>query len=516
MSTLDNLRKSARRWLKALRANDPSARERLIRATPDAPPDPGLRDVQHALAREHGHPSWLALRRVLDERRPAASGDVEWFEARTEDFHRAYHTGDPEALARVGEYLGQPVTWQALRDDVRRRLERRPPAERPAWDLTLNDVRRFVAQSLGCDTWTELMETLRRSDPRSRSSAAAVTIPPHREDARSGMLFPVELRLTLPMELPDAVYGTTTQVWHMLVAARTGDIDAARTLVAELPLLARCEHNYMPPLHLAVREGHDEFVRFLLGQGAYTPAYRTYPYGETLLTMAEDRGHAAIAALLRDDAGRPDGAQAERRQVHGVGHIDFPADADRTRLEKLVGANALVSVEALLDRRPDLAHDDLAFYGEGILAMVANRRQQQMLELLWSRGARVPEIAKWGRFYYFKHEEVGALLLERGMNANHMTWHRTTLLHDVAGEGHLAKAHLLLRHEADLHVVDDEFRSTPLGFAARWGRPEMVRLLLEHGADPNAAGAEWATPLAWAVKKGHHAIASDLRAAGAR
>jgi ankyrin repeat protein len=64
--------------------------------------------------------------------------------------------------------------------------------------------------------------------------------------------------------------------------------------------------------------------------------------------------------------------------------------------------------------------------------------------------------------------------------------------------------------------VDDEFRSTPLGFAARWGRRDLVRLLLDHGADPNVAGADWATPLAWAEKKGHRAIAGDLRAAGAR
>jgi ankyrin repeat protein len=47
-------------------------------------------------------------------------------------------------------------------------------------------------------------------------------------------------------------------------------------------------------------------------------------------------------------------------------------------------------------------------------------------------------------------------------------------------------------------------------------RRDLVRLLLDHGADPNVAGAEWATPLAWAEKKGHRDIARDLRAAGAQ
>jgi uncharacterized protein len=54
MHTLDNLRKTAKRWLRALRANEAEARARLARAYPGAPDEPGLRDVQHALARERG------------------------------------------------------------------------------------------------------------------------------------------------------------------------------------------------------------------------------------------------------------------------------------------------------------------------------------------------------------------------------------------------------------------------------------------------------------------------------
>lgn len=64
MSTLDNLRKSARRWLKSIRAGDADARARLLRAWPDAPAEPSLRDVQHALARERGHQNWIALTRA--------------------------------------------------------------------------------------------------------------------------------------------------------------------------------------------------------------------------------------------------------------------------------------------------------------------------------------------------------------------------------------------------------------------------------------------------------------------
>ena len=73
--TLDSLRKEAKRWLAALRAPAPAnaeARLRLELALPDAPADPTLRDVQHAIAREHGFIGWLALKEAI-ERAAAAS-----------------------------------------------------------------------------------------------------------------------------------------------------------------------------------------------------------------------------------------------------------------------------------------------------------------------------------------------------------------------------------------------------------------------------------------------------------
>jgi uncharacterized protein len=51
VSSIDNLKKEAKRRLKALRQNDPAAT---------------LRGVQHALAREHGFESWAAMRRTVE------------------------------------------------------------------------------------------------------------------------------------------------------------------------------------------------------------------------------------------------------------------------------------------------------------------------------------------------------------------------------------------------------------------------------------------------------------------
>jgi len=77
VSTLDNFRREARRWLKAIHAGDAEAIRRLHRAHPRSPELPALRDVQHAVAREHGYQSWQALRTALDQRASYATATGE-------------------------------------------------------------------------------------------------------------------------------------------------------------------------------------------------------------------------------------------------------------------------------------------------------------------------------------------------------------------------------------------------------------------------------------------------------
>ena len=96
-SSLEALKKEAKRWLKALRAGDARARERLLAATSAAPATPALRDVQLALAREHGLPGWVALREALDDLALARRSQAE----RVEIVLRSAWQGDPAAAARI-------------------------------------------------------------------------------------------------------------------------------------------------------------------------------------------------------------------------------------------------------------------------------------------------------------------------------------------------------------------------------------------------------------------------------
>lgn len=71
-STIEALRREAKRWLKQIRAGDPAALARFNALMPGNTGNAVLRTVQQALARDHGHASWAALKQELADRDMAA------------------------------------------------------------------------------------------------------------------------------------------------------------------------------------------------------------------------------------------------------------------------------------------------------------------------------------------------------------------------------------------------------------------------------------------------------------
>jgi ankyrin repeat protein len=116
------------------------------------------------------------------------------------------------------------------------------------------------------------------------------------------------------------------------------------------------------------------------------------------------------------------------------------------------------------------------------------------------------------------------LILEHGVDADMADGAGYTVLHHLASdycrasnEERVIRATMLLDSGASLTKRDQLLKSTPLGWACRWGRIELVRLYLERGADALEVDAErWATPLAWATKRGHQAVIELLHSHGAR
>jgi len=123
--------------------------------------------------------------------------------------------------------------------------------------------------------------------------------------------------------------------------------------------------------------------------------------------------------------------------------------------------------------------------------------------------------------------ECFRLILQR-CHANLSGSFGRTILHDVVAMGRrdgvrdwvtedevLAFATTLLDAGARLDVRDDLLKSTPLGWACRWGRVTLVNLMLERDADPVETNAEpWATPTAWATSRHNDEVLAALRAHG--
>jgi ankyrin repeat protein len=335
----------------------------------------------------------------------------------------------------------------------------------------------------------------------------------HQDDIKQlAMIQPNELKLNLPMKIANGVMSTTTKVWEILVASKEGNIEKVKKLIDECPELIYAQYNYTPPIHFAVREGHKVLVKYLLANGANDPGYKFYPFQENLQTIANDKGLKEIESLL--DQYLSDPAMHKFRGDNG--EIFYNRTELELEFQKIVDEENLERTEEILKQHPEFAKDETFFWGEGILLFAVKENNRKMIDLLMSYGAKVPDILKWTQFYYFERLDGATYIMEKGMNPNTMSWQHVTILHDMAQKGFIDKAELLIKHGADINPIDEEYKSTPLGMAVRWGHVEMIKYLLSKNADVNKAGAAWATPLAWAKKKGHTAIEKILTDAGAK
>jgi hypothetical protein len=123
---------------------------------------------------------------------------------------------------------------------------------------------------------------------------------------------------------------------------------------------------------------------------------------------------------------------------------------------------------------------------------------------------------EWERTGYL---EIFKMILEHSGPPNAPLRNGATILHEIVTTGNhvtdeerVTFATAALDAGARLDIRDDILKSTPLGWACRWGREELVRLFLARGADPVERDADlWARPPSWAEKKGHDAIATILK-----
>jgi ankyrin repeat protein len=307
---------------------------------------------------------------------------------------------------------------------------------------------------------------------------------------------------------------------EICTACFIGDVERVRELLDQDPSLANRPSDYVTyyacsgtPLRNAAAAGHIEIVKMLLERGAdpNLPEEHIAPRGHALHS-AVCNGHIDIVKLLLEHGACPNvevESSADTLSA-ALGAAGYATERTQPMVDLLCSYGAARSVH-LLAHCNDLQTAAAVFAANPALAddpdALGNAAAHEGFVRLMLRYQ--PDLPK-RRSVGGKTREITELLFRHGMDPNKPNWLRITPLHHFAESGDVQNAAAFIEHGADLNARDEEFRSTPLGWAARCGKLRMVEFLLRRGAKPNLADDSpelaWATPLQWAIRRGHDQI----------
>ncbi len=273
-------------------------------------------------------------------------------------------------------------------------------------------------------------------------------------------------------------------------ACRNGDVGRVTNLLQKHPEVLDSpdrdtrfpypESQLWSPLYLAAMNGHGGLVKLLLGMDANPVAYEVAAqYHEHTYTgwtnVLRERGYDAIA---------------ERIEGAIVGRYGRPLG--ETGLQEAIRAGEMNRVRALLDEHPDYV-ERADRVGNTALHWAVAAGHLEITRLLLERGAHVDSqngdgrtpgvVALFGLHRYWRREEKPEILAELLQHGAQYT------ILIAAAVGDIERVRALLRKDpAQANELAPCYRR-PLSAAADKGYTEIVRLLLEHGADPNAREA---------------------------
>ena len=342
----------------------------------------------------------------------------------------------------------------------------------------------------------------------------------------------------------------------LVEAARAGDLEQVRALIADGVDVSAADADGATALHWAAFGDEVEIGRALIAAGARVD--EATRFDATPIALAAENASVAFLTLLLDAGADPDWANPEGETllmtVARSGRADavrllLDAGADPNRAESWRGQTALMwastenrleATEALIDAGADVHERSAGSLGFSPLLFAVRAGYIEMARLLLDAGANPDETLLDGTSALVLatkngHYELGAVLLDAGAdpNADDNGW---TALHEIKWTRRpnlgfnnpppivtgtmtdLEFVRKLAEHGADLNArmtkepnnryrnVLNRIGSTPFLLAAKGADVEMMRLLVELGADPLIPNEDGTTPLMVAAGVGIWAV----------
>jgi ankyrin repeat protein len=311
------------------------------------------------------------------------------------------------------------------------------------------------------------------------------------------------------------------------VAVRRNDMRTAHVLAGAVDKGWRSDHGDAP-LHWAVRSRHLKLVRVLVEHGAelnardgqgYTPLDVAVKYAKEKDIIEFLKSKGAEGTLREKAPTRADISEEELlAKVRGIlsegGNVNVQDHAGRTALHTGCQYGYRDAVDFLLAKgaSPNIGNE----IGFTALHYAVMFGQLEIAKTLIDHGANVnaKDSDQGCTPIYFvlmaKHNEIEllTLLLDNGADWRvSPEFEGLTPLHMAVGQRDPVALRLLLARGAD-PKVKDKTGETHLHRAARVGYDDMVKLLIEVGAEVNATDSRGMTPLDWAVAGGEKAAAA--------
>ncbi|KAK6534041.1 hypothetical protein TWF281_005380 [Arthrobotrys megalospora] len=313
---------------------------------------------------------------------------------------------------------------------------------------------------------------------------------------------------TLNINTPDHLSNMTP----LMFAAKQGFVECVRLLLAEQYLaIDRRDRNGCTAFHLATLEGHFEIVQLLFSHGADTAADEPLKK-MTALHMAANRGDEKIVRLLLDQ-----GLDVERQDSTGRTPLDLASAFGYTGVVTMLlakGAEVFVSPWTQRDRQ----------HGRTAVRPAAKNGHLSVLKLLFEHrenGLLIQEPQGWednrGICLYEaianRHEDIVEYIMDpTAEDRLGQIYAKSTVVQVAIRTENLSMVQLILKKRT---IVDDTRRTWELHSALGKGNLDILKLIINDGADINARSEKGETALHIATKRGDNHIVEFLLKHGA-